>query len=332
MSEAGAAGAEAGAVPAGKRPAIVGTVAVAAVLLLLALLPLAASDYVLVLGTEILILALFAVGTNLLLGFMGYVSLGQAAYFGFGAYGLAALTLLFDWATLPAMLVTLAGSVVFAIVLGLFCLRTSGVRFLLITLAFSQMFYAVLVRTPQTGGDDGIVGIPRPDLEALGIDLWGTPEFYYYVLAVVVVTLWLLHRFVRSPFGSVVIAIRENEPRARALGYDVGIYKLACFVLAGLVAAIAGMLQAQNLSFASPELASWRISAEVLLMIIIGGWRSFLGPAIGALAFIAIREGLAIVTEHYLLFFGLFFMAAVALFREGVAGGVDALGRLGRRR
>ncbi|WP_161139478.1 ABC transporter permease subunit [Propylenella binzhouense] len=306
--------------------------ALAVALALLAALPFVASDYLVVLGTEILILALFAVSTNLLLGYMGYVSLGQAAYFGFGAYGLAALTLLWEWPTVPAMLVTLAGSAVFAIALGSLCLRTSGVRFLLITLAFSQMLYAVLVRTPQMGGDNGIVGIPRPELDAWGIDLWATVPFYYYVLVLFGLTLLILYRFIKSPFGSVIVAVRENEMRARALGYEVWANKLACLTVAGMAAALAGMLQAQNLSFASPELASWRVSAEVLLMVIIGGWRSFLGPAIGALVFIAIREGLSVVTEHYLLFFGLFFMAAVALFREGVSGGLDAVLAKVRRR
>lgn len=289
-------------------------------LLVLCLLPIGLGGYFLTLMTEALALSLLAMSVNLLLGHTGLVSLGQAAYWGTGAYAFALSAHMFGLPGWAASCIALVGGVAVALVLSFFCLRATGVRFLLITLAFSQLLYATIVRVPGAGGDDGLISLPRPDLSALGLDLWVPEQFHVYVFVVFAVVIFALWRFLHSPFGSVLAAIRENEDRARAIGYDVMRYKRAAFVIAGLVAAIGGMLQAQNLSFVAPEYMSWKLSAEGILMVIIGGRRAFLGPVVGCFAFLLVREGLSLITEDYLLVFGLFFMAVVALFREGLAG------------
>lgn len=297
------------------------------VALLLCVLPILAGGYFLTLMTEAVILSLLAMSVNLLLGHTGLISLGQAAYWGAGAYGFAVSVLLFGLPVWAAMGVALAGSLVLALCLSVFCLNTKGVRFLLITLAFSQLLYATIARVPGAGGDDGLISLRRLDLSALGIQLTDPVQYHVFVFCVFSCVIFALWRFLNSPFGSVLAAIRENETRARAVGYDVRRYKRAAFVLAGLVAAVGGMLQAQNLSFVAPEYLAWKLSAEGILMVIIGGRRSFLGPIAGCVAFLLVREGLSLITEDYLLVFGLFFMAVVALFHDGLAGLLPARSR-----
>jgi branched-chain amino acid transport system permease protein len=288
--------------------------------LLLCALPILSGGYFLTLMTEAIILSLLAMSVNLLLGHTGLISLGQAAYWGAGAYGFAVSVLLFGLPVWAAMGIALAGSLVLAFALSFFCLNATGVRFLLITLAFSQLLYATIARVPGAGGDDGLISLRRLDLSALGVNLTDPAQFHLFVFAVFSIIVLALWCFLNSPFGSVLAAIRENENRARAVGYDVRRYKRVAFVLAGLVAAVGGVLQAQNLSFVAPEYLSWKLSAEGILMVIIGGRRAFLGPVAGCFAFLFVREGLSFVTEDYLLVFGLFFMAVVALFRHGLAG------------
>lgn len=300
---------------------------VAASAALLCALPILLGGYFLSLMTEALILSLLAMSVNLLLGHTGLISLGQAAYWGAGAYGFAVSVLLFGLPVWAAMLIALGSSLVLALALSFFCLNARGVQFLLITLAFSQLLYATIARVPGAGGDDGLISLRRLDLSAVGINLTNPVEFYLFVFAVFAMVIFALHRFLRSPFGSVLAAIRENENRARAVGYDVRRYKRVAFVLAGLVAAIGGVLQAQNLSFVAPEYLSWKLSAEGILMVIIGGRRAFLGPVAGCVAFLFVREGLSFITDDYLLVFGLFFMAVVALFRNGLAGLLPAVMR-----
>lgn len=283
-------------------------------------LPLVTGGYLLTLTTEAMIFAVFALSVNLLLGHTGLISLGQSAYFGAGAYGFAISVLVLGLPAWAAVLVGLLSSVVLAAVLSVFCLRTDGVRFLLITLAFGELLRAVIVRIPRAGGDDGLVSLPRFDLSPLGLDSWDPATFYVLTVLVLAVVAGLLLYFLRTPFGSVLAAIRENQTRAIAVGYRVIVYKRAAFVLAGLVGGIAGVLQAQNLSFVSPEFLSWKFSAEAILMVIIGGRKSFIGPVLGTFAFLLVREGLSLVTQDYLLFFGLFFMLVVALFPDGLIG------------
>jgi branched-chain amino acid transport system permease protein len=199
-------------------------------------------------------------------------------------------------------------------VVGTVCTRTRGVEFLLITLAFCQMFFGAAVKLRLTNGTDGMAGIPRPDLSMLGLSTENPVVFYGYVAMVAIATLLLVARIVHSPFGSVLIAIRENERRAMAMGYAVSAYKIGAFTLSGLVCAMAGVLQAQYTYFINPDSMSWQSSGEGILMVIIGGANAVMGPFIGAAVFVLVKQGLSLITGEYNLFFGIFFMLVVAFF------------------
>lgn len=301
---------------------IVGMLASSAALLAL---PLIASVYGTTLAVEILIAGVFASGINLLVGYTGMVSLGQAMFLGFGGYGIAIGTALLGWPLWVSVPVTLVVAGVLALLIGAICTRTRGVEFLLITLAFSQMFYGAAVKLRWTNGSDGMSGIPRPDLSFLGVSADTPAVFYYYVLGIAVLVLLLIWRVVNSPFGSVLIGIRENESRITAMGYSVPSYKIGSFAVAGMVCATAGILQAQYTYFINPDAMSWQMSGEGILMAIIGGLNVVLGPFIGAAVFVMVKSLLSQVTEEYNLFFGIFFMLVVAFFRGGIGGALRSL-------
>jgi branched-chain amino acid transport system permease protein len=305
------------------RPFVIATAVAAAVLALA--LPFFGATFAITLATEIMISGIFASGINLLLGTTGLVSLGQAMFLGLGGYGVGIGSSLLDaplWLTIPSSLLVVA---IAAAAIGAICTRTRGVEFLLITLAFSQMFYGAAIKLRLTNGSDGMSGIPRPDLSLLGLSCDDPAIFYYYVLAVTVITLLVLWRIVESPFGSVLASIRENERRSAAMGYAVGHYKIGAFVLAAVLCAVAGILQSQYTYFINPDSMSWQLSGEGVLMVIIGGANALLGPMIGAAIFILVKQGLSMLTTEYLMFFGIFFMLVVAFFRGGVFGAVRSL-------
>ncbi len=296
----------------------------------LCVLPSFTSGYVMTLAVEVMIAGVFASGINLLTGYTGLVSLGQAMFLGFGGYGIAIGTALLGWPLWVSAPVTLVVVAVIAAAIGAVCTRTRGVEFLLITLAFSQMFYGAMVKLRWTNGSDGMTGIPRPDLSWLGMSADNPITFYYYVLAVAVVALLMLWRIVTSPFGSVLVGIRENERRMMSMGYAVGNYKIGSFALAAVICAVAGVLQAQYTYFINPDAMSWQMSGEGVLMVIIGGANVILGPFVGAAVFVVVKQALSMVTEEYNLFFGIFFMLVVAFFRGGVLGAISKL--IGERR
>jgi branched-chain amino acid transport system permease protein len=305
------------------RPFVIATAVAAAVLALA--LPLFGATFAITLATEIMISGIFASGINLLLGTTGLVSLGQAMFLGLGGYGVGIGSSLLDaplWLSIPSSLLVVAFA---AAAIGAICTRTRGVEFLLITLAFSQMFYGAAIKLRLTNGSDGMSGIPRPDLSLLGLSCDDPTIFYYYVLAVTAITLLVLWRIVESPFGSVLASIRENERRSAAMGYAVGHYKIGAFVLAAELCAVAGILQSQYTYFINPDSMSWQLSGEGVLMVIIGGANALLGPMIGAAIFILVKQGLSMLTTEYLMFFGIFFMLVVAFFRGGVFGAVRSL-------
>ena len=295
-----------------------------------AILPFFAATFAVTLATEIMIFGLFASGINLLLGTTGLVSLGQAMFLGLGGYGIGVGSSLLGlplWLSIPSTLVAV-GAV--SAIVGSICTRTRGVEFLLITLAFSQMMYGAAIKLRITGGSDGMSGIPRPDLSAVGLSADDPATFYYYVLSATAVLLFGLWRIVNSPFGSVLEGIRENERRMAAMGYAVGFYKVGAFSFGAIVCAAAGILQAQYTYFINPDSMSWQLSGEGVLMVIIGGASSVLGPLVGAAVFVLVKQGLSSLTGDYLMFFGLFFMLVVAFFRGGVFGALWIL--LGTRK
>ncbi|HYX91751.1 MAG TPA: branched-chain amino acid ABC transporter permease [Myxococcaceae bacterium] len=277
-----------------------------------------------VFAMTVLCLALFASAFNLLLGYTGLLSFGHAAFLGAGAY-------ITGWAVkefrLPVELALLTGTAaatVLGLVFGGLAIRRAGIYFAMITLGFAQMIYFLVVQMPWTGGEDGLQGVPRG--KALGLlSLNDRFVMYYYVFAVFLFGFWLIYRTIHSPFGQVLRAIRENEPRALSLGYDVKRYKLMAFVLSSAVAGLAGSLKVLVLQFASLSDVHWYRSGEVVLMTLLGGMGTVLGPSVGALLVVTLENYLGETGSWVTVITGAVFVACVLAFRRGIVGEIRAL-------
>ncbi len=288
--------------------------------------PAVAGAYPVKLLQEILIWGIFAMSLDLLMGYAGMVSFGHSAFFGIGAY-VAALALkdtpnLLSALALPAVITALA-----AFAIGFCSIRTSGVYFIMLTLAFSQMFYAYAFQTAWLGAEDGVFGVPRPHL--LGLDLANPAAFHLYLVALVGLAALVLWRVVGSPFGHVLRGIHENEGRMEAVGYAVQRYKLVAFVIAGTIAGVAGALYTQLNLTISPDAFFWTTSGEALLMVIIGGTGTLSGALLGAAAFILLQSLVSSYTERWMLILGLTFILSVLFAPGGIVGVLR--GRVGRR-
>ena len=289
----------------------------------LALFPAAGSPFYVELVTKIMILSIFALSLDLLVGYTGLVSFGHAAFFGVGAYALALLAPKAApanlWVTLP-IAVVVAGLA--ALIVGLFVLRTRGVYFIMVTLAFAQMFYFIFHDTKIGGGSDGRYVNFKPSA-ALGtvvpFDLDKPTQMYYAVLVLLGLTFALLRFILRAPLGRALQGIRANEHRMRALGFHVFAYKLASFTLAGALAGLAGYLSAAQYGFVNPEILSWRQSGDVLLMVILGGAGTALGPIAGAFALVLLEEWFAWLTQRWQLLLGATIVLLVLLMPGGLA-------------
>ncbi|HKZ08319.1 MAG TPA: branched-chain amino acid ABC transporter permease [Methylomirabilota bacterium] len=292
----------------------------------LAVFPLFAGTYPVKLLQEILIFGIFAMSLDLLMGYAGMVSFGHSAFFGIGAY--TAALMLVKWPGLTtALLLPAAAAAVGALVIGYFCVRVSGVYFIMLTLAFSQMFYAVAFQNAFVGAEDGITGVPRPSV--LGMDIGNPARFHVYLVAVVGLAALFLWRVARSPFGHVLRGIHENESRMQAVGYPVNRYKLLAFVVAGTVAGIAGSLYTQFQGSVSPDAFFWTTAGEALLMVIIGGTGTLGGAFLGAAAFILLQSLVSSYTERWMLILGLTFVLLVLFAPGGIVGTLR--GRVGLR-
>ena len=274
---------------------------------------------------KVLCFALFASAFNLLLGFAGLLSFGHAAFFGGAAYVCAALSKNFG---LTPELSVLAGGAVAALLglgVGALSIRRSGIYMTMITLALAQLVFFLAVQLPFTGGEDGLQGVPRGKLFGL-IDLNDNIAMYFFVLAVFVAGFWLIRRTVSSPFGQVLKAIRENEPRAISLGYDVAHYKLLAFVLSAALAGVAGGLKSLVFQLASLTDVHWHMSGEVVLMTLLGGLGTIAGPAVGALTIITLENELADKVGSWVtVIMGVIFVVCVLAFRRGLVGEIMAL-------
>lgn len=299
-------------------------VAVAGLALLVAL-PFLVGDYYVSLLSEILIFGILVSGVNLLLGYTGLVSLGHAAFIGVGAYATAVGAALLGYPVWAVMIFAVLVSLLISYAVGMLCVRTKGVQFLLITLAFGQMFHAVAEKIRYTGGDDGLTGIPRIDLGFMGLDADDDRVFYFFVLFFFVLSMAVLRRVVTSPFGRVLVGIRENEKRMQAVGYTTFPYKALAFGISGMFAGLAGSLWVQHSFFVNPHIMTWQMSGEALLMVIIGGSQAFFGPLIGAAFYVLTRDFLSELTDAYIMFFGLLFVFVVAFFQGGIAGFVSRI-------
>ncbi len=264
--------------------------------------------------------AIFACAFNLLLGYTGLLSFGHAAYLGAAAYITGWLVRSAGWTPEQGILAgALTGTVLGAMV-GLIAIRRQGIYFAMITLAMAQMIYFVWLQAPFTGGEDGLQGVPRGKLFGL-ISLQSDVTMYFLVLAVFVAVFLAIIRIVHSPYGQVLKAIRENEPRAISLGYDVDKYKLLAFVLSTTLAGLAGALKTVALGFATLSDAHWSLSGEVVLMTLLGGMGTFAGPVIGAFTIIGLQNFLADrVGSWVTVIIGLIFVVCVIGFRRGFVG------------
>jgi len=297
-------------------------------LALVALFPLSGAGFYVELTTKIMIMAIFALSLDLLVGWTGLVSFGHAAYFGVGAYALALLSpqaaAAGMWSSLGLAVLAAAAC---ALVVGVFVLRTRGIYFIMVTLAFAQMFYFVFHDTDFGGGSDGRYVNVKPDASIAGFvpfDLDRPLHVYYVVLAVLVAVFLFLQLLLRSPFGRALQGIRANEQRMRALGFPVTAYKLAAFTLAGALAGLAGWLLAAQTGFVNPEILSWHQSGNVLLMVILGGAGTPFGPIVGAFALTLLHELFSTLTTHWQLWLGVS-IVLIVLFLPG------GLGHLARR-
>jgi branched-chain amino acid transport system permease protein len=272
---------------------------------------------------KLLCFAMFACAFNLLLGYTKMLSFGHAAYFGSSAYVTGWLVTVHGWGTIEAILAGVAVSMVLGLVIGAIAVRRQGIYFAMITLALSQLVYFVCLQAEFTGGENGLQGIPRGSLFGL-VSLGRDDTMYYVVLAVFVAVYLFIRRIVHSPFGHVLQAIRENEPRALSLGYKVDRYKLLAFVLSASIAGLAGSLKALTLGFVTLSDVSQGTSGEVILMTLLGGSGTFLGPVVGASVVLTLEEYLSDHVGAWVsVIIGAIFVVCVMIFRRGFVGEIQ---------
>jgi branched-chain amino acid transport system permease protein len=289
-------------------------------LLLLPLYVQATGDrFLLTLFTRIVILALAAVSLNLILGFGGMMSFGHAAYLGIGGYAVGMLAHEGIVSGLVQWPVALAASALFALVVGTLSLRTRGVYFIMITLAFAQMAYYVVSGIARYGGDDGLTIYKRSQFGAW-LDLSNKVVFYYVCLALLMATVYLVWRLVNSRFGMVIQGARSNETRMRAIGFPTYRYKLVCFVIAGTLGGLAGALLANHNEFVSPSTMYWTRSGDLIVMVVLGGMGSAAGPVFGAVALLVLEEVLSRITEYWPIILGPLLLLIVLFARGGIDG------------
>ena len=279
---------------------------------------------------KLLCFALFACAFNLLLGFTGLLSFGHAAFFGSAAYITGWFVKSQSWTPELAILAGSVGAGLIGLVVGAVAIRRQGIYFAMITLALAQMVYFVCLQAPFTGGEDGLQGVPRGSLFGM-LPLESDTTMYYFVVSVFVLCFLLISRIVNSPFGQVLKMIRENEPRAISLGYQVDRYKLLAFVLSSALAGLAGSLKTLVMGFATLSDVHWSMSGEVILMTLLGGVGTFFGPVFGAGIVISLQNLLADKVGSWVtVIIGVIFVLCVLTFRRGVVGELHAL--LERRR
>jgi len=294
---------------------LLGVLAVVAMLAFPFVLP----DYTRTLIAEIFIFAIFAMSLDILVGYTGLMSLGHAAFFGLGAYTVAILGVLFGgnaWLGVAAGVTIAAAG---AAVIGFFCVRTSGIPFLMLTLAFSQLvFSAALKWRNLTGGSDGLAIFEKPSF--LGWGLSDSLAMYFMALAFFLLCYWGLRRLINAPLGHIFVGIRENEPRMLAIGYATSTYKVLSFTIAGALAGLAGGLYAIFNGFISPDAVYWTASGDILIMVMLGGAGTLTGPVIGTAIFMLMKNLVSSYSEHWMLIIGVVFISCVMFFPGGIWG------------
>jgi branched-chain amino acid transport system permease protein len=291
------------------------------VLVLIALPPVVLAlgqPFYLDLARRILILAIAAVSLNLILGYGGLVSFGHAAYLGIGAYAVGILGFYGIGNGWLHILVAVAASAVIAAAIGAVSIRTSGIYFIMITLAFTQMLYYLGISVAEFGGDDGMRLKTKSQFPL--VDLNDPVVFYYVALVLLLLSVFVINKIVNSRFGMVLRATKSNEPRSRAIGFSPYPYRLAAFVIAGAMCGLAGALYANHTNYITPNLMSWQQSGDLMFMVILGGMATTSGPVIGAFALLLVEDFLAGWTQHWQVILGPLLILSVIFFRRGLAG------------
>ena len=272
-----------------------------------------------ILVMKVLCFALFACAFNLLLGYTGLLSFGHAVFLGTAAYVTGHALKVWELPTLVGLAVGTLAAAALGWVIGSLAIRRQGIYFAMVTLALAQMVFFLFLQAPFTGGEDGLQGIPRGTL--FGLDLADDVKLYYLVLAIFAASFWLIQRTIHSPFGQILKAIRENEPRAISLGYDVAKYKLLAFVLSAGLAGLAGATKTLVFKFATLTDAHWHTSGEVVLMTLLGGMGTVFGPVVGATVIVTLQNELADkVGSLVTVIMGAIFVICVLAFRRGIVG------------
>jgi len=307
------------------RNAVVALV-IAGLLLLPLYTSMSGNVFALTLFTRIVIFALAAVSLNLIMGYGGMMSFGHAAYLGIGGYAVGILAAEGIGSGFVQWPVVLLASALFAVVIGTLSLRTRGVYFIMITLAFAQMAYYIASSLSRYGGDDGLTIYKRSDFGGL-INLSNRVQFYYLCLTCLFAGIYLVWRIVNSRFGLVVQGLRSNEARMQAIGFPATRYRLVCFVIAGTLCGLAGALLANNTDFVSPAVMYWTRSGDLMVMVILGGMGTLFGPVVGAIVYLMLEEFLSQWTEYWALIMGPLLLLIVLFGRGGIVG---VLGRFSR--
>ena len=277
-----------------------------------------------VFAMKILCLALFACAFNLLLGYTGLLSFGHAAFLGTAGYVTGHAVKVLGFQPEVGILAGTAAAAALGYVIGSLAIRRSGISFAMITLALAQMVYFMSLQMPFTGGEDGLQGVPRGKLFGM-IDLMQPLYMYYFVFAIFLPGFWVIYRTIHSPFGQVLKAIRENEPRAISLGYDVEKYKLTAFVLSAALSGLAGATKTLVFQLAFLTDVHWHTSGEVVLMTLLGGMGTVFGPVIGAIVVVSLQNYGANIGEWVMVITGTIFVVCVLAFRRGIVGELAVL-------
>lgn len=280
---------------------------------------------------KVLCFALFACAFNLLIGFVGLLSFGHAMFFGFASYICAHTVLAWGWSPELGILAGTCVAAALGLLTGLLAIRRQGIYFAMVTLALAQMVFFVCIQAPFTHGEDGIQGIPRRPVLGF-IDITNDLTLYYFVLAIFAFGFILIYRTVHSPFGQILKAIRENEPRTISLGYDVDRFKLLAFILSAALSGMAGATKAIVFQLASLTDVTWQMSGEVVLMTLVGGLGTVFGPVVGAAVIVTMQNYLKGFGEWVLVIQGAVFVITVLLFRRGIVGEIAGLFQRFRRK
>jgi branched-chain amino acid transport system permease protein len=296
-----------------------------AILAFLLTFPLFASLFFVLLFTEILIFSLFSLSFNLLFGYTGLLSFGHAAFFGLGGYAMALVAVHWHLSMIPALLSALVVSFLGAAIIGFFCVRRDEIYFAMLTLGFGMMVFTLVHQwRGLTGGSDGLTGFEVPVLNLVFIKffLFSPITYYYFTLCVCLFCTLFLWRLIRSPFGLILTSMRENAERVSFIGVNVRFYRWIAFILAGVVAGMAGALFAPYDRMASPSMVHWTMSAKPVLMAILGGARVFMGPVVGAFIFFLLEHVITQYTQSWMIFLGAVLVPIVIFFPKGVLGTV----------